>query len=152
MKTFSRNILIISISHSLKIQPSEKHFTTHGFPVFIPTSQISSNWFFFSSRRQHTSWNCDWSSDVCSSDLGRVDQVLTGAGDAVGPAKLAGEFACLAELAQDVAVQVQLVEAPRKTVSTPDHLFGAGGDADAQIGRASCRERVLISVVNVPLQ
>src|SRR5689334_25074604 len=69
MKTFSRNILIISISHSLKIQPSEKHFTTHGFPVFIPTSQISSNWFFFSSRRQHTSWNCDWSSDVCSSDL-----------------------------------------------------------------------------------
>src|SRR5689334_7765053 len=26
--------------------------------------------FFFSSRRQHTRWNCDWSSDVCSSDLG----------------------------------------------------------------------------------
>src|SRR6267143_5620267 len=25
--------------------------------------------FFFSSRRRHTSWNCDWSSDVCSSDL-----------------------------------------------------------------------------------
>src|SRR5689334_25441639 len=24
---------------------------------------------FFSSRRRHTSWNCDWSSDVCSSDL-----------------------------------------------------------------------------------
>src|SRR5438309_11727623 len=23
----------------------------------------------FSSRRRHTSWNCDWSSDVCSSDL-----------------------------------------------------------------------------------
>src|SRR6266481_2071837 len=27
--------------------------------------------FFFSSRRRHTRWNCDWSSDVCSSDLGR---------------------------------------------------------------------------------
>src|SRR5712692_10805319 len=26
--------------------------------------------FFFSSRRRHTIWNCDWSSDVCSSDLG----------------------------------------------------------------------------------
>src|SRR6266568_2339288 len=26
--------------------------------------------FFFSSRRRHTRWNCDWSSDVCSSDLG----------------------------------------------------------------------------------
>src|SRR5689334_1361089 len=26
--------------------------------------------FFFSSRRRHTRWNCDCSSDVCSSDLG----------------------------------------------------------------------------------
>src|SRR5580693_5380380 len=25
--------------------------------------------FFFSSIRRHTRWNCDWSSDVCSSDL-----------------------------------------------------------------------------------
>src|SRR5689334_24824635 len=25
--------------------------------------------FFFSSRRRHTRWNCDCSSDVCSSDL-----------------------------------------------------------------------------------
>src|SRR6266481_4028862 len=30
----------------------------------------SSLFFFFSSRRRHTRWNCDWSSDVCSSDLG----------------------------------------------------------------------------------
>src|SRR6266568_9218378 len=28
--------------------------------------------FFFSSRRRHTRWNCDWSSDVCSSDLGAL--------------------------------------------------------------------------------
>src|SRR6267142_520431 len=27
--------------------------------------------FFFSSRRRHTRLTCDWSSDVCSSDLGR---------------------------------------------------------------------------------
>src|SRR5689334_24155708 len=27
------------------------------------------SFFFFSSRRRHTIWNCDWSSDVCSSDL-----------------------------------------------------------------------------------
>src|SRR5690242_18184665 len=27
--------------------------------------------FFFSSRRRHTNLTCDWSSDVCSSDLGR---------------------------------------------------------------------------------
>src|SRR5260370_27872405 len=27
--------------------------------------------FFFSSRRRHTRFKCDWSSDVCSSDLDR---------------------------------------------------------------------------------
>src|SRR6266478_8429395 len=29
--------------------------------------------FFFSSRRRHTRFDCDWSSDVCSSDLVEVD-------------------------------------------------------------------------------
>src|SRR5690348_17778721 len=28
--------------------------------------------FFFSSRRRHTRWTGDWSSDVCSSDLDRI--------------------------------------------------------------------------------
>src|SRR2546430_16619868 len=28
--------------------------------------------FFFSSRRRHTRFDCDWSSDVCSSDLTNV--------------------------------------------------------------------------------
>src|SRR6266853_3620602 len=28
--------------------------------------------FFFSSRRRHTRFDCDWSSDVCSSDLKKV--------------------------------------------------------------------------------
>src|SRR5260370_13384795 len=31
--------------------------------------------FFFSSRRRHTRFKCDWSSDVCSSDLGPADLV-----------------------------------------------------------------------------
>src|SRR2546429_2003839 len=39
--------------------------------------------FFFSSRRRHTRCSRDWSSDVCSSDLGRL------AADAVAPAQLA---------------------------------------------------------------
>src|SRR5437660_9636160 len=30
--------------------------------------------FFFSSRRRHTRWPRDWSSDVCSSDLSRRGQ------------------------------------------------------------------------------
>src|SRR2546430_17564719 len=29
--------------------------------------------FFFSSRRRHTRFDCDWSSDVCSSDLACID-------------------------------------------------------------------------------
>src|SRR5438309_11955692 len=36
--------------------------------------------FFFSSRRRHTRWNCDWSSDVCSSDLGLVAAELVAVG------------------------------------------------------------------------
>src|SRR6267143_2205662 len=32
-------------------------------------------YFFFSSRRRHTRWNCDWSSDVCSSDLEMFDKL-----------------------------------------------------------------------------
>src|SRR2546430_2881468 len=32
-------------------------------------SPALSSFFFFSSRRRHTRFDCDWSSDVCSSDL-----------------------------------------------------------------------------------
>src|SRR2546430_10214226 len=32
-------------------------------------SVVYSFFFFFSSRRRHTRFDCDWSSDVCSSDL-----------------------------------------------------------------------------------
>src|SRR2546427_9858652 len=38
------------------------------------------SFFFFSSRRRHTRFDCDWSSDVCSSDLRlgelNLDEVL----------------------------------------------------------------------------
>src|SRR5690606_40797923 len=33
--------------------------------------------FFFSSRRRHTSFSRDWSSDVCSSDLGTADDIIS---------------------------------------------------------------------------
>src|SRR5476649_396452 len=36
--------------------------------------------FFFSSRRRHTRSLCDWSSDVCSSDLDDLDAPRSGAG------------------------------------------------------------------------
>src|SRR2546430_3793115 len=31
--------------------------------------------FFFSSRRRHTRFDCDWSSDVCSSDLSSISEL-----------------------------------------------------------------------------
>src|SRR3972149_7595262 len=34
--------------------------------------RVSDFFFFFPSRRRHTRLDCDWSSDVCSSDLGRA--------------------------------------------------------------------------------
>src|SRR5437762_7683801 len=50
-----------------------------------PVSLVVCVFFFFSSRRRHTRYIGDWSSDVCSSDLvadlasGRVEQLTDGA-------------------------------------------------------------------------
>src|SRR5690625_7607109 len=71
--------------------------------------------FFFSSRRRHTRWPRDWSSDVCSSDLFHPEPG--------SDADVAGSTASGAEGA-----------AREGTVRPP-----------AQIGRASCRERVWVS-------
>src|SRR2546430_2899250 len=39
--------------------------------VIVCSTKLRNNGnFFFSSRRRHTRFDCDWSSDVCSSDLG----------------------------------------------------------------------------------
>src|SRR2546430_3554966 len=43
--------------------------------MMVTRRELTSAWancvcfFFFSSRRRHTRFDCDWSSDVCSSDL-----------------------------------------------------------------------------------
>src|SRR5256886_11415808 len=37
--------------------------------ISTPVLRRVSAFFFFSSRRRHTRFDCDWSSDVCSSDL-----------------------------------------------------------------------------------
>src|SRR2546430_8955737 len=39
------------------------------FVFFLSFSVFLFFFFFFSSRRRHTRFDCDWSSDVCSSDL-----------------------------------------------------------------------------------
>src|SRR2546427_4675631 len=51
--------------------------------------EVSIYFFFFSSRRRHTRFDCDWSSDVCSSDLPRGEgAVLPTRRRAAGQARL----------------------------------------------------------------
>src|SRR2546430_11130872 len=40
------------------------------------TDSVGQSLCFFSSRRRHTRFDCDWSSDVCSSDLEERDEPL----------------------------------------------------------------------------
>src|SRR3712207_7282022 len=95
---------------------------------------------FFSSRRRHTRYWRDWSSDVCSSDL------------ALAVGHLEGRILHLARLlAEDRAKQLLLRRRLALALGrdlADEHVAGAdlGPDAD-EIGIAPCRERVQISVV-----
>src|SRR5438132_7429867 len=61
----------------------------------------TSFFFFFSSRRRHTRSLCDWSSDVCSSDLSGPNAV----GTSCASASVADGVGTAAGLAQDVPGQ-----------------------------------------------
>src|SRR5207237_6567109 len=72
--------------------------------------------FFFSSRRRHTRFKCDWSSDVCSSDLGWHHVCRR-------------QAACPSNCGDDEGARDATLAA------------GSGIRGIPQIGRASCRER-----------
>src|SRR5437870_11780628 len=87
--------------------------------------------FFFSSRRRHTRWPRDWSSDVCSSDLSAL---------AFGPGLVSGT-------AVPGAPGVAVVTGHRDTHFRFLQHLKSGDEIvvetrGGQIGRASCRERV----------
>src|SRR2546427_13253009 len=87
--------------------------------------------FFFSSRRRHTRFDCDWSSDVCSSDLGgRAARAVRGGG------------------------RDRLVPGPQEEHGAPGGRNGgrSGAAGRPEIGRAAWRERGEISVVAVSLK
>src|SRR5207253_7542522 len=93
--------------------------------------------FFFSSRRRHTRWPRDWSSDVCSSDLLQTGPRLRrGLFSFDGQAALL-QLRVVAGVGQAHAVDGGEGEpggrSPRGRGALP--LVGA------EIGRASCRER-----------
>src|SRR5207237_6704135 len=90
-------------------------------------------YFFFSSRRRHTRFKCDWSSDVCSSDLAYAYQnganriAFIGAGESALPALMDDQSRHLFAI-------VALSPGPLGTLTA--------NDLRGKIGRASCRERV----------
>src|SRR5690606_39330912 len=92
--------------------------------------------FFFSSRRRHPRFSRDWSSDVCSSDLGEQHLYLLDVDGSVpqpitkGPINVVGYDAA----AGTIATAISQVD------RTSDVYVVRGGDRE-QIGRASCRER-----------
>src|SRR3712207_8424201 len=88
--------------------------------------------FFFSSRRRHTRYWRDWSSDVCSSDLGGQAGTSSKIENYLGfPTGISGQ--ALAGRAQVQAQKFGARIAVPRTVARLDC---------EQIGRASCRERV----------
>src|SRR2546426_9284523 len=87
--------------------------------------------FFFSSRRRHTRLQGDWSSDVCSSDLGRV-------GEGARPRKGATLESVTRRLRPTLDSRPrQALDGTTKVVLNPRISAGS-----TEIGRASCRERV----------
>src|SRR6476661_5493054 len=82
--------------------------------------------FFFSSRRRHTAFKCDWSSDVCSSDLPLpVVGVLVGGETADGK--------------DDVG------QRPRQRAGVGGGIPGGGGRAEPD-GQVRPHERVLAAL------
>src|SRR6266511_5884992 len=93
--------------------------------------------FFFSSRRRHTRFSRDWSSDVCSSDL--PTPTVTGLNPAGGPEAGGNNVtitgtgftgATSVVFGSSGATNVVVMNDTTITVDAPE------------IGRASCRERV----------
>src|SRR5438132_6523005 len=88
--------------------------------------------FFFSSRRRHTRSLCDWSSDVCSSDLITI-------------LKNSNFKESFSGLVMNYLLKENL-NGEMLYASITNSLM-----AFREIGRASCRESVYISVLRVSL-
>src|SRR5207247_7885305 len=90
--------------------------------------------FFFSSRRRHTRSTRDWSSDVCSSDLEAAEGERIRYSPAILPP--------YARRSKSLEVLIPILYL--KGISTGDfeEALAALVGEEAEIGRASCRERV----------
>src|SRR5690606_40757343 len=102
------------------------------------------------SRRRHTRFSRDWSSDVCSSDLGVTTLVLGNCG--TSEVNVGRMFERIEQT--NVAVNVATLLGQG---SVRSHVMGGSflrpptpAELNRKIGRASCRERVesVVSVVS----
>src|SRR5690606_40546323 len=98
------------------------------------------SYFFFSSRRRHTRFSRDWSSDVCSSDLRPVGGRDGGGGGGLRQAVALEDVDARARVEGAEAAAER--GAPADGVADPAAHGVAQLAVDQQIGRASCRERV----------
>src|SRR5437867_5193731 len=71
-QTALASIKLIQASAVLDLTEDDFDFLTSN-KVWIATDRTRSRRFFFSSRRRHTRSYGDWSSDVCSSDLAKLE-------------------------------------------------------------------------------
>src|SRR5690606_40264089 len=94
--------------------------------------------FFFSSRRRHTRFSRDWSSDVCSSDLIKRPALFLASFIAIYflAFQLGFSYTNISHFLSKQAESSKYLEF-NKTESQ-----GAEFKFDPKIGRASCRERV----------
>src|SRR5256885_12978566 len=89
--------------------------------------------FFFSSRRRHTRLQGDWSSDVCSSDLGHEAAELQ-ARELDAAARPDGPET---EVAEEIAREDRLV---RVEALERRHLLGVARSEERRVGK-ECRSR-----------
>src|SRR5256885_8833610 len=96
-----------------------------------PVCVLSMRIFFFSSRRRHTRLQGDWSSDVCSSDLG-------------GGFVLTPLLHLVFKIPMPIAVGSALCQKIGTSIGSflKHRQYQHGELRVDKIGRASCRERV----------
>src|SRR6266568_7045404 len=97
--------------------------------------------FFFSSRRRHTIWNCDWSSDVCSSDLaaardhGRTLRLADEPGDALDGVGVWRR----PEVGREVLGRFWDIGRAEEHVKGNVHEHGSGAPAQRRADQFGCR-------------
>src|SRR2546427_8734803 len=98
--------------------------------------------FFFSSRRRHTRFDCDWSSDVCSSDLTGIEELRKATAEmaeaADRAAQLGEEIRTVAERHRgDVAAAGSALLDVREVVQTTSKQVAQLAELSASIDRKS---------------